>query len=116
MTIEDFNEQYPYLISILVHGRAGSLLFDKPTWIEEARCRSEAQAKEVALSLSLRWSAVRVSKFVHDASGARFEPCLWYPDKAKCEETEARYTSELAEENARLQSESIPVSERKEAQ
>ncbi len=116
MTIEDFNEQYPFLISILVHGRAGSLLFDKPTWIEEARCRREVQAQEVAVSLSLRWSAVRVSKFVHDASGARFEPCLWYPSRDVCVETEARYTSELAEENARLQAESRPVSERKEAQ
>lgn len=81
------NDTHPYQVVVWQPATSGSLLFDKPCWVEMARCVTEYKAKEVALCLSIRHKYVAVAQLDQDTH--RFINYLYFPD----EETVKRATA-----------------------
>src|SRR5689334_22756504 len=86
------NETHPFLVSIWVKPTVEPgkpTFFDKPSWMEMARCQSGMRATEVAQCLSIRHRLVQVSQL----RGDRFIQVKAYPD----EETVRRETQSASE-------------------
>src|SRR6266566_8395793 len=73
-------ETHMYQVVVWQPGTPGSMILDKASWFEMARCMTEWRAKEVAICLSLRHKYVAVALL--DTSSHRFENYLYYPDEA----------------------------------
>jgi len=69
-----------YQVVVWQPGTPGSMILDKPSWLEMARCQTEWRAKEVAICLSLRHKYVAVALL--NSHEHRFENYLYYPDEA----------------------------------
>src|SRR5579859_5313210 len=73
------NETHPFMVSIWVKPTVEPgtrTFFDKPYWMEMARCQSDMRATEVAQCLSIRHRLVQVSQL----QGDRFVQIKAYPD------------------------------------
>ncbi len=82
--MNDINETHPFLVSTWVTPTGnGKALFDRPYWMEMARCQSEMRANEVAECLAIRNRLVQVSRLhVDHTAGSRFVPVRYLPDEA----------------------------------
>ncbi|HVB61246.1 MAG TPA: hypothetical protein VNE61_08660 [Ktedonobacteraceae bacterium] len=73
------NTTHPYMVSVWVTPTSeGKTFFDRPYWMEMARCQSEMRAGEVADCLALRNRLVQVAKL----QGDRFVAVRLLPDEA----------------------------------
>jgi hypothetical protein len=81
----DINETHPYQVSIWAAGNGKeNSLFEKGQWVEQARCRTQLRAEEVALCLSLRHAAgVQIAELTGDERGTRFVGYKFIPESAR---------------------------------
>jgi len=84
------NDTHPFLVSVWVTPKPPAQApFDRPYWMEMARCQSEMRATEVADCLAIRNRLVQLSKLQASAvEGIWWAPVRHWPD----EETVKRET------------------------